>query len=899
MKPVLKELRLLCFINNRNYLVILKLKFIYSPFLLLFVFVIAFAAISNAQDKKEVSIQSPLDTLKPRMMDSVFVASDTSKKKSDDVDSVIYTSGSDSLIFFVKQKKMNVYGSAALKYKTTDLKSERIFIDFPTNYIEAIGLPDSLNKKGKGHPVLTEGSEKYEGERMKYNFKTQRAFITFAGTKSEGTAYSGIKIKKMDKDTYFVKNGVYTTCDADTPHYCFYGSEMKVIQKDEIIGRWIWLTFGGVPFPIPIPFAVFPIQSGRRSGIIAPTFGESANQGMYFSHFGYYWATNDYMDINMTGTYYLRGGFAANSHFNYAKRYDLNGYVDLGYSNLHTGESSDFDRTESKDWSIYWHHNQTIDPTTSFNTDVHFLTKNYLGNNSKNINELLDQDIYSNITFSKTWDEAGENLNVNYNRTQNLKSGSIAEVLPSITFSKTQFFPFKNNSSSESSSTSTTFPKEKWYELIGISYNGSLLNRRNTTDSTLNIRGAISHSLSTSISPKVGYFTISPNVSYNEFWYNKQVTKHLVASTVKTVDSRDSVIYTEKTDDVNKISMLRTFDVGVSASTKFFGMFTPPIPGVVGIRHTVTPSISYQYAPDFSKDVWGYYGYYLDQNGKKVMYSKYEKEILGSVPTSETQMISLNVGNNIEMKIAADPTDTTSKEKKIQLLNFTMNMSYNFANKKLSDLYLNYYTKIGELFNLQGSSTFSPYGYNSSGPTNEYLWDTKKKFLYLTNSNLNISTSISGEKLKSADDKDKDKNTSTDETSQSDIKTTKTYSGLNEQKDADFSIPWDVNLGYTFAYAKQYAKTSSTSPYTSSINANLNFNLTPAWKITFQGYYNFIDKQFSSPVFTISRDLHCWLMNFTWTPIGSYRGYSFELKVKAPQLQDLKITKRDQFYDGK
>jgi hypothetical protein len=33
-------------------------------------------------------------------------------------------------------------------------------------------------------------------------------------------------------------------------------------------------------------------------------------------------------------------------------------------------------------------------------------------------------------------------------------------------------------------------------------------------------------------------------------------------------------------------------------------------------------------------------------------------------------------------------------------------------------------------------------------------------------------------------------------------------------------------------------------------------------------------------------------MNFNWIPKGGYRGFRLEIRVKAPQLQDLKITKQ-------
>jgi len=65
------------------------------------------------------------------------------------------------------------------------------------------------------------------------------------------------------------------------------------------------------------------------------------------------------------------------------------------------------------------------------------------------------------------------------------------------------------------------------------------------------------------------------------------------------------------------------------------------------------------------------------------------------------------------------------------------------------------------------------------------------------------------------------------------------------------------------------------------------------------GTYDFVNKDFSAPRIVISRDLHCWVMNFTWNPIGLYRGYQLEIRVKAPQLQDLKLEKSDRFFSGR
>ena len=248
--------------------------------------------------------------------DSILTISDSLQTekpagKTYDVDTTVYASSKDSLIFFVKDKKMKIYGEANINYKQTEIKSANIFIDFNNNDIDAVGVPsDSLPEKLIGAPVLKEGTEVYTGKTMKYNFKSGRGLLSLVKTEMDGAYYTGNKINKVDKETYFIEDGIFTTCDDSTcPHYHFTASKMKVIHKQQLVAEWIFINFGGVPLPIPLPFAVFPIESGRRSGIIPPTFGSDATFGTYFSRFGYFWAINDYMDLNMTADYYTRGSY--------------------------------------------------------------------------------------------------------------------------------------------------------------------------------------------------------------------------------------------------------------------------------------------------------------------------------------------------------------------------------------------------------------------------------------------------------------------------------------------------------------------------------------------------------------------------------------------------------------
>jgi hypothetical protein len=419
--------------------------------------------------------------------------------------------------------------------------------------------------------------------------------------------------------------------------------------------------------------------------------------------------------------------------------------------------------------------------------------------------------------------------------------------------------------------------------MIGYTYSSQFQNNRIKTAGDLNVRGGVQHNIATNASPKIGYFNFTPSVRYQERWYNKRIEKFAIG---------DSIV----TNDIKEINMVRTFGLGLSAATKFYGMFQPQMLGIAALRHTVNPTISYNYQPDFSKSHWGYYGSYIDSTGRVIKYNKFQEEVFGGPAGQEQQNISFNVANIFEIKTSVDPSDTTSKENKIQLLNFGAGISYNFAADSLnfSDLNLTYRTQVSDYFSLTGSSTFTPYDYNENGKINRYLSESGRGILRMTNFSFSLSTSLSGERIKSALGAQRD--TLPESEFEFGSAENPVYKGLYDESDADFSIPWDVSLTYNFNQSQDIPTRKNRS---SNISGGVNFNLTPNWKFSFTGSYDIVNKEVAAPQIRISRDLHCWLMNFTWNPIGTYSGYRFEIRVKAPQLQDLKLTKRGDFYSGK
>ncbi len=832
------------------------------------------------------------DSLSISRSDSVARADTTAKKRSG-IDTLVTYSANDSIVYSYKERVMKMYGDGNVKYRTMGLKSERIDVNWNDNTLESYGVldtakaadADSVSKLYRGTPVMVDGGETYVGWKVGYNFKTQKGRITLGNTEMEQGYYHGQYIKKVDKDMLFVANGRYTTCDRGDPDYYFFSPKMRVTIRDKIVAEPIYLYVADVPIFV-LPFGVFPSQGGRRSGIIAPAYGEDANRGKFFSHLGYYAAINDYTDLSLAGDWYTEGGWKGYSQFRYAKRYEFNGGVSGEYSRVLIGEPRDVDRQDEANYRAHIWHNQQFNPTTNLNVDFTFASNNSY-KTSNNLSDYLQQEIYSNATLSKTWEGTNNSMNINIYRRQDLLNGNVDMTLPSISFSHSQSYPFRSEKRSRGLSGSPD-NGYAWYELIGVGYNGQFINKNNKSKDQITggfiryDRSGVSHSFSVNASPKAGYFTISPFFSYNERWYDK-------STRIVGVDTNNVPVK----KDVNGFEAVRFFSTGLSASTKLYGMFQPPVPGLVGIRHTVTPSLSYNYEPDFSKRSFGYYGTYVDKFGNVVKYDRFQNEVYGGAPAGEQQALNLNVGNLFEMK--TESSDSSHKENKYQLLNLNGSVGYNFAadSMRLSNLFLSYRTSIGSLLSLSGSSSYSFYKFDQSAGhrVGQLLLDANKGIVQLTSFSLSLSTSFRGEKKTRESVTPAEDSVSRAEIEQYRQNRKSGYQEMYEEAPPDFSIPWNLSLNFNFSQSQDNPAQKFRS---ANLSANLGFNLTENWKFSASGSYDILQKRFAAPRIVIYRDLHCWEMNFSWSPLGQLAGYRLELKVKAPQLQDVKITKQSQ-----
>lgn len=806
---------------------------------------------------------------------------DTLRNQSD-INAIIEYSATDSAVFDIENDKLMLYNDAQLKYKEFDLKAARITLYKESSIMEAEGMPDTINAgKFIGQPIFMEGAKRYDAFKLRYNFQTRQGTIDMGATVMEGGYYLGEKIKKVDDNIYFIQNGRYTTCDKAEPDYYFGSPKLKIIQGERVIAEPVFLYIDDVPI-FALPFGIFPNHSGRSSGLIPPAYGEDPTYGRYLSHLGYFWAINDYIDLAVQGNYYTKGRIDLSSRFRYVKRYMLSGSVDLGGSRIRLGEDNDNDKIFGDEWRIGVYHNQTINPTTTLTANVNFLSsKNYYNTSTNNLDDLLRQNALSNVTLNKFWEGTPNSVSVNYSRDQNLSTGEIRQTIPSIVFSRSQTYPFRGKK--------TSLFDLDWYELISYGYSSQLLYidqkllenaALNNGNFIKNSRGGLRQGVNLTAPIKVSEFNLSPYFNYTEVWYNKSVEK--------TFNTADSTVIT---NELKNFRAFRYFNTGVSLNTRLIGLFNTRIFGIKGFRHTLTPAVTYSYQPDFSEPGWSAFGSYINQFGQEVKYSFFEREVFGGAPMGEQQALNFSVGNVFEMKVR----DTDTTDTKFQLLNLGAGVSYNFAadSLKFSEIGLNYRTQIGNILNIAGGASFNLYKYvDGVGRVNRFLWNEEKRFAQLTNFTISLSTTLEGGKITGTDTDHADDSTYAEEELSEESTYESEYVGVYGDRPADFSIPWSVTLNYNYAINRSIPSIISKF---SNISGNLNFNLTPKWKFTFSTGYDIFQKQFSTPYVTIYRDLHCWEMSFNWVPTGLYRGFKFELRIKAPELRDIKVTKQTNY----
>ncbi len=794
-------------------------------------------------------------------------------------DDIIKFSAIDSVRLNVKGKYLYMRGKAKVEYKTQKLESEIIEFFFESSLLKAQG---SVNNEGKvyGFPAFTDNKEIYYGERISYNFKTKQGTISLGETQLGEGFYFGDRIKRISEEEFFVQNGCYTTCNAPHPHYYFGSPKMKIVAGESVYLDPLIFYVEDLPiFILPVGL-YFPNKSGRQSGLIVPSFFFSQKRGVTIENLGLYLALSDYYDTRFTLDFYSKGGFLTKNYTQWKYRNIFSGNLEVSYGRVRLT----YDEPYQKTWSFSLQHNHKINPFESFNADIRFYSQDYFRNTSIDLLTRQTQDLTSNASYSKTFED-GTSLSIAYSRSQNILTDEYTES-PSLSYSIPTLNPFRS-----------IFPKVEFLRNFSFQYslrtNHTKVKRLVESNFTFDYSTKITHNPSISFQlPKISYFSFTPFFSFSFNNYFRRINKRMNPSDSSLIVETEKGFFAEY-----------TYSVGINASTKLYGIVSPNILGIKYIRHTVSPNIQFSYTPDLSNPKFGFYNKYFDlKTNREVLYSRFEKDGGGLASRSRYQLLSYNIQNNFSMKY--NPLDT-GEDKVIDFLNASLSGSYNFVADSLrfSDISVSLFSTTIPNVSLNASFGLTLYdqdaitdanGKQTYHKVNRFLISSGKGLFRLTRFSMSLNTKVSGGKLPelpTTKEKPLDSLSLGERFSLRRNYEEETFDfwGDNSPGFQPFKASWNISIDINYNFNQEIINQKS-----SSLNLSLDFalRLTPTWNIFLTTQYDAINREIVSPIVRINKDLHCWDLTFTWYPYGTFTGFYFRFGIKSSVLRDLKIEKR-------
>lgn len=853
------------------------------------------------------------------------------RKKKNGIDAPVSYQADDSLVYMASTNTAHLYGSAEVKYENMDLKSDKIKLSLDSSLVHATGSRDTTEKDGiKGKPVFVMGQDTYDTDTMSFNFKTKKGFIKHVYTKQEDGFLTSEQSKRNDNGEIYLAHGRYTTCDAPHPDFYIALSRAKVCPGKDVVFGPAYLVVADVPLPFAIPYGFFPFTKSYSSGFIMPTYGDENSRGFYLRDGGYYFAMSDKWDLKLLGEIYTKGSWGFSAASNYRKRYKYSGSFLFSYQDTKTGDKGMPDFSEQKSFKLQWSHRQDpkANPFSSLAASVNFASSKYERNNLTsmyNPQSLTQSTRTSSVSWSTTFSSIGLSLSSSANLSQNMRDSSIAMTLPDLNINISRFYPFRRKHQ---------VGDEKWYEKISMSYTGQLSNSINTKENKLmhsnlikDWKNGMQHNIPISGNFTLfNYINISPSFNFTDRMYSSKVTR-----------SWDQATQEEVRDTTYGFHNVYNWNLSLSANTKLY-LFAIPNRKIFGdkiqaIRNVITPQISFSYAPDFGASRYGYYQTYqktdADGNVSLVEYSPYSDQLYSVPGKGKTGSISMDLSNNLEMKIKSDEDSTGYK--KISLIDeLGASMSYNMAASyhKWSDLSMRLRLKWWKNYTFNMNAVFATYAWDLDENGKPYVGNHTEwgrgRFGRFQGMSQNISYTLTPEKIAklfgggSDEDKDiknKDNNDDSDEGIDTDINSNvdaemikaqngakKKSGGGKASTDDDgymrFSMPWSITFGYGITMREntsgKFNYKSMRYPYSFSQTLNMSGNLriSDGWNISFSSGYDFDNHKMSMTTASLQRDLHCFNMSCS-VVLAPYTSYNFTFRCNASTLTDaLKYDKR-------
>ncbi|WP_420600878.1 putative LPS assembly protein LptD [Flagellimonas sp.] len=804
-----------------------------------------------------------------------------------------------------KDNKIYLYDEAEIYYQDTELKAGVIVMDYIKNEVYAGRMKDSTGAYSQ-LPYFKQGSNEVRPDSIRFNFDTQKALIWNSRTEQQaGLGQLGsdaMKVyaevtKKENDSVYFLSEGKLTTSkDTVDPDYYIRIRKAKFVPKKKIIAGFSNIYIVDVPTPIALPFAYFPLTTGRVAGLIFPTFGNDPQRGYFIQNGGYYLPISDYVDLSVLGDFYTNGSYGFRAQSIYTKRYKFRGNVNFSYENIIRSQKGfdDFSRTSSYNIRIQHTQDPKASPNSRFSASVNLGSSQFFTNSLNQVNRSNTQTntFASSISYSKTFPAyPSVNTSLTLTHSQNSRTQAINMSLPTFQASMERIFPFAKRDGI----------KKGAIQNVNFQYDVNAQNSITTTEEDFftskmfdEARVGARHRIPIGTNFKVAkYLSVSLNGSYEDVWTLETVSKRF--------DNEQQAVVT---DTIAGFDRFNRYNFGASIGTVLYGTFNfGEDKKIQALRHVISPSIGYSYAPSFEQ----FYETYQDGDGNEVQFTPFETSIYGRPSLSKGNSMSFSIRNTLEAKVR-DKDSTATEPRKVSILsNLTLSASYNFEadSLKLSPINLSGSTEIIKNVPINFSASMDPYAIDNTGRRiNTFNVNNGGGLVRLTSARVNTGFSINSEMFKKGGAKDKKDTKSQDpDYGANPFKLDGARDGKphfqNENEESGevdnplyaTKIPWDMRLTYVATYNNSRRQKEITNH---SLMFSGNIKLSPKWEVGFNSGYDLKNKGFADTRFNFKRDLNSFRLSFDWTPFGRFERWYFFIGIKSSILSDLKWENRSQ-----
>ncbi len=746
-----------------------------------------------------------------------------------------------------------------------------------------------------GTPLFSDGTNEFDANEMRYNFKTGKGKVYNAVTFQSNLYIHGTETKFIEsqdpKDTIqtiYNKNAIFTTCNAPVPHFGIWSNKQKIVPNKEVIVGPSNLQIMGIPTPLVLPFGFYPIVSTAKEGLIVPSYEYSQQWGFGLRGIGWYQPISEHMNLTARGDIYFNGSWLVDVQSNYRKRYKFNGGFSVSFSNRIQELASSLEKQKNRSFALRWNHSQdrSAHPYQNFSASVNFTTSGFDKLNYNQANQVLNNNTSSQISYRREFPGTPFSMTSNISHSQNSNNRSVSFTLPSFDLRMRSLQPFKKKKS---------VGDEQWYEKILLTYSGSFDNKIQTTDTTIfqpelwkSQKYGAQHQVGLNASYRLlKYISVTPSVNLNERWYFDKVKRNFVSDpvieydTVRTVDNqliitRDTVSYgmVEK-DTTNGFFPVHDIGASLNFQTALYYTKLSSKGWFRGFRHVAKPSVSLSFKPDYANSPWNYTDTLnrIDRGPDYIeRYSFFEEGIYGAPSTSQGNFnVSYSLRNVLEAKLWNRPDSTAKKISLFKTFDFSGNYNPKADSLNFSMINFNANTTLFKgISYFRFSTQLDPYAVDERNRRiDKFYYKTGAGLFRFNGLRASLSTNMTVGKIRELLQKPEPDASSDDK--QSKIARSE---GLFD----NFRVSHEIRFVWDPSRDKDVFQLS-----TNNIRMSGNVDLTEHWGVRVGNFgYDFQRKQLTYPDFGFTRDLHCWQLSFSWQPT---RGtFLFNIRVKNAPL---------------